>query len=201
MPVISAKKTYERLKSSGLAVTFKSIEKETHQYSKYDVFPIIDTWLCSDGLSTDFLLHKSDSLIIEKYAKANELVNKISDIPYGGGYPEKISACYKDATGSNISDANTWFTLGLKLFADGYNDEAYNSFSRATDCTFAAHFAALVWMGHLKDLKNQRKEAVKLYKKALKTYPGFPVQHDNWNIVIDKKWIEDRIKVPFRGTN
>ena len=199
MPMISAKKTYERLKNSGLTVTYRSIEKETHQYAKYDVFAIIDTWLCNDGLSTDFLLHKSDSLIIEKYAKANELVNEISDIPYGGGYPEKILTCYQKATESNITDANTWFTLGLKLFADGYNDEAYNSFSKATDSTFAAYFASLVWMGHLKDLENQRKEAVTLYQKALKAYPGFPVQHDNWNIVIDKTWIEERIKVPFKG--
>ena len=131
--------------------------------------------------------------------QANELVNEISDIPYGGGYPEKILTCYQKATESNITDANTWFTLGLKLFADGYNDESYNSFSKATDSTFAAYFASLVWMGHLKDLENQRKEAVTLYQKALKAYPGFPVQHDNWNIVIDKTWIEERIKVPFKG--
>jgi tetratricopeptide (TPR) repeat protein len=92
-----------------------------------------------------------------------------------------------------------WYTLGLKLYADSYNDEAYNSFSKAADSTFVIRFASLVWMGHLNDLKNNRKEAIALYRKALDAYPGFPVQHDNWKIVIDQKWIEERIKIPFKG--
>lgn len=199
MPMILAEKTYERSKNSGLTITFRTIEKETHQYTKYDVFAIMDSWLYNEGQSTDFILNKSDSLIIEKYEKANELINEISDIPYGGGYPEQILTCYQKATENNLTEANTWYILGLKLFADSYNDEAYNSFSKAADSTFAGYFASLVWMGHLKDLENQRKEAVALYQKALKAYPGYPVQHDNWNIVIDKTWVEERLKVPFKG--
>jgi predicted esterase len=199
MPFISAKGTYEKLKNSGLTVSFKSIEKETHQYEKYDVFAIIDAWLCNDRQSADFSLNKFDSLMIEKYAKAHELAGEISTIPYGGGYPEKILACYKNAVNRNLTDANTWFSLGIKLFADGYDNEAYNSFSKASDSTFAACFASLVWMGHIKDLQSRRKEAVALYQKALEVYPGFPVQHDNWDIIIDEKWIEERIKTPFKG--
>jgi tetratricopeptide (TPR) repeat protein len=200
MPMISAKKTYESLKNMGLdKVTFRVIEKEGHQYKKYDVFSIIDIWLSSEFRTTSFILQKSDSLIIERYAKANELINAISAIPYGGGYSDKIITCYEKATESKITDPFTWFNLGIKLFADGYIDEAYNSFTNANDTAFAANFAVLVWLGHLEDLKNRRKEAIALYQKALKAYPGFPVTHDNWNIVIDKKWIEERIKSPFKG--
>jgi pimeloyl-ACP methyl ester carboxylesterase len=199
MPLISAKKTYERLKNAGLTVTYKSIEKDNHQYEKYDVFAIIDTWLCSERLSTDFSLNSSDSLIIANYMQANELVKEISDIPYGGGYPAKILACYKKAVERKNTSANTWFALGLKLFADDFNNEAYYSFSKSADSTFAAYFASLVWMGHIKDIERQRKEAIVLYEKALKAYPGFPVQHDNWNLIIDEKWIEERIKNPFKG--
>ena len=199
MPMTSAKKVYEKLKNNELPVTFRSIDNEVHQYKKYDIFPIIDTWLNSNFQSTSFILQKSDSVIIEKYARINELINEISAIPYGGGYSEEIIKCYQKAVENKILDANTWFTLGLKLFADGHNDEAYNSFSNATDSTFALSFASLVWMGHLKDLMNQRSEAVALYQKALNVYPGFPIQHDNWKIVIDKVWIEEKIKVPFKG--
>jgi pimeloyl-ACP methyl ester carboxylesterase len=85
MPLISARKTYERLKNDGLFVTFRSIEKENHQYEKYDVFAIIDTWLSSDCLSTEFSINKNDSLIIEKYRKDRALVDELSKIPYGGG--------------------------------------------------------------------------------------------------------------------
>ncbi len=56
-------------------------------------------------------------------------------------------------------------------------------------------------MGHIKDIQNQRKDAIILYRKALNIYPGFAVRHDNWNIIIDKTWIEERIKAPFRGIN
>jgi predicted esterase len=199
MPMTSAKKIYERIKKHGFAVSFRSIENEVHQYKKYDLFPIMDTWLSSKFLSTDFILQNSDSLIIERYIKANELSDEISAIPFGGGYPERIIKCFQKAIESEISDAGTWFRLGLKLFADNFKDEAYNSFSKATDITFALNFASLVWMGHLKDLNNQRNEAVVLYHNALDVYPGFPVRHDNWKIVIDKTWIEERLIVPFKG--
>ena len=57
----------------------------------------------------------------------------------------------------------------------------------------------MVWMGHLNDLQNNRTQAVEWYKKAMDTYPGFPAQHDNWNMKIDQNWIEERLKTPFRG--
>ncbi len=199
MPMTSAKKVYEQLKNNELPVTFRYIENEDHQYKKYDFVPIIDTWLNSKFQSTSFILQKSDSVIIEKYSRMNELNNEISAIPNGGGYSERIIKCYQKAVENKMLDADSWFTLGLKLFADGFNDEAYYSFSKAEDSTFVLYFATLVWMGHLKDLKKNRKEAIELYQKAFNAYPGFPVQHDNWNIVIDKTWIEERIKVPFRG--
>jgi predicted esterase len=199
MPMTSAKKVYDKLKNNELQITFRYIENEVHQYKKYDLFPILDAWLNSKFESTSFTLQKSDSVIIEKYARANELINEISAIPFGSGYSQKIIKCYQKAVESKTLEADTWYFLGLKLFANGYNEEAYNSFSRAEDSTFALYFASLVWKGHLADLKNNRKEALELYQMALNVYPGFPVHHDNWNIVIDKMWIEERIKVPFKG--
>ncbi len=200
MPMVSAKNTYERLKNKGFGnVTFRIIEKEVHQYDKYDVFPIIDTWLDNKGQTSDFKLQKSDSLTIAKYAKAKELTNEISAIPFVGSYPEKIITCYRKAVESKMTDASTWFTLGIKLFTNGYNDQAYKSFSNATDSSFAICFASYVWMGHIKDIQNQRKEAIIFYQKALTLYPGFPMQHDQWNLIIDKTWIEERMKTPFLG--
>jgi predicted esterase len=201
MPMTSAKKLYQRLKNRGLDVSFSSIAKEVHQYKKYDVFPIIDTWLSSNFQSTDFILQKSDSMIIERYRAMYELTDEISAIPYGGGYPEKIIKSFEKAIERNLSDASIWFTLGLKLFADNYHNEAFTSFSKATDSTFFGSFGSLVWMGHIKDLNNKRNDAVAYYQKALDVYPGFPIQHDNWKMVIDKAWIEERIKFPFTGVD
>jgi hypothetical protein len=57
----------------------------------------------------------------------------------------------------------------------------------------------MVWIGHINDLRNNREEAMSWYQKALETYPGFPIQHDQWGITIDKRWIEERLKAPFKG--
>lgn len=54
-------------------------------------------------------------------------------------------------------------------------------------------------MGHIKDLKQQRREALEDYQQALGQFPGFPVQHDHWNIIIDKDCIKQRIEEPFKG--
>ncbi|MEX0894547.1 MAG: alpha/beta hydrolase [Balneolaceae bacterium] len=200
MPRKSAKNTYERLLTLGFdKAKFKTIDNEVHQYKKYDLFPIIDTWLTSKFQSTEFTLQKSDSLMIRKYAEASELVNEINAFPYKGGTPEKIISIYNKASEKDLNDARSWFTLGLKLFANDFNPEAYSSFVKASDSTFAAYFAPLVWRGHLKDLQNQRTEAVSLYKQALNAYPGFPMQHAQWDMIIDKNWIKARIKVPFQG--
>lgn len=56
----------------------------------------------------------------------------------------------------------------------------------------------MTWLGHVLDLRNQRDRAIQWYNKALAQYPGFPVQHDQWGIIIDKKWLEERLKTPFK---
>jgi len=203
MPMIAGKRTYDRLKDTGYdKVTFRTIEKEVHSYKKYDVFSIINTWLSTNFRSTDFVLDKTDSLFIEKYARANDLMNEISAIPFGGGFPEKIIGCYRKAIEGTPLESTGWFSMGLKLFTDGFMDEAFNSFDASiNDTTFTVMFASYVWMGHIKDIQNQRKKALEYYHKAMQIYPGFPVQHDNWNIKIDKAWIEERIKTPFKGIN
>lgn len=131
MPVVQAKRTFERLKNKGSdKVTFRLIEKEVHQYKKYDVFAIIDTWLASQFRSTRFSLQKSDSIIIEKYARANEIIEEIQSLSNEDGNPAK-----------------------------------------ALDC----------------------------YQKALDAYPGFPLQYSQWDMLIDKNWIEEKIHIPFKG--
>ena len=200
MPMKSSKQTYDRLLARGFEkATFHVIEDDVHQYTRYDLFPVIDKWLTSEFQSTDFILQKSDSLIMQKYAEIQELVSEIRAIPFEGGTSVEALAVYEKATERNFNEADNWFTLGVKLFANSLNQEAFNSFVNASDSTLGIYFASLVWRGHLKDLEGQRAEAVNLYQQALHVYPGFPIQHGHWNLIIDKNWIEERIKVPFQG--
>src|ERR1017187_4545321 len=58
-------------------------------------------------------------------------------------------------------------------------------------------FFALVWEGHLLDLLGRRTDAVAAYQEAQKA-PGTPsMRHDQYGLVIDKKWVEERLKTPF----
>jgi len=200
MPMVSAKKTYDQLLDNGFKKgTFRIIKDEVHQYKKYDVYAIIDAWLGSGFKTTDFTLDATDSLSIERYQKSKELVNEISTLSWDGNQPIKSKMCYQKALESKYMDNSKWFELGIKLFANNHSDESFDSFKHSLDSAFIINFASLTWMGHLKDLQNQRKEALEYYQKALEQYPGFPVQHDNWNILLNKSWIEERIRKPFNG--
>jgi predicted esterase len=199
MPEASAQNVYERLKATGADITLKVIEDDVHQYRKYDLFPIIVTWLTTNFSSVDYELNQADSILIDKYTRLNDLITEISAVPFGGGFPDKILDCYHKAPEAGLTDPVIWFFLGIKLFTDDFPDEAFNSFNKVIENPSALDFAAYVWMGHIKDLNNSRNDAVEMYQKALDVYPGFPMNLSNWNMLIDKSWIEERIQVPFKG--
>ena len=200
MPMVLAKRTYDYLLKNGYQkATFRVIKDEVHQYKKYDVFAIICAWLDSSAETTEFVLDQQDKKYIAKRARLNETSDLIHSLSYEGGEQKKAIECFHRAKEDNLNEADLWFTLGIKLFANASRKEALYSFSQATDPNFIVHFASMVWIGHINDLFDNREVALEWYKKALEEFPGFPVQHDNWGIIIDKKWIEERLKTPFTG--
>lgn len=202
MPLKIAEQNFKQLTEYGFKKgTFRIINDEVHQYKKYDVYAIIDHWLTSKFKSTQFKLNSKDSLSIEEYNQSKEVINQIAALSYGGQQPKESILIYQKALTNEYMEDRNWFELGIKLVANNHLDEAYQAFNRSSDPSFIANFASLTWMGHLEDLKGNREEAIKYYKKALQQYPGFPVQHDNWNIHIDKSWIEKRLITPFVGIN
>ncbi|MFC1614804.1 hypothetical protein ACFL5K_05855 [Gemmatimonadota bacterium] len=200
MPLVLARRTYEDLLKSGYQkASFRVIEGEVHQYVKYDVFAIIDTWLDTNGETTDFVLGEADEAIIGKYALVDEVKNSISALSWEGGQPDKALECFDKAKETKLQDQMLWYQLGVKLFANNRDGQARYAFTQATDTSFPACFASMVWLGHLNDLLGNRDEALSWYNKGLDHYPGFPVQHDQWGIKIDTKWIEERLTIPFEG--
>jgi hypothetical protein len=56
---------------------------------------------------------------------------------------------------------------------------------------------AIVWQGHLFDLLGRREDALRCYRQALAQGFTGPMRHDQYNMVIDRKWVEERLAMPF----
>ncbi len=108
---------------------------------------------------------------------------------------------FEAARSSGLKDANLWFTLGIKLIAGGYYAEAFAAMNaiRESGPPKEMNFLALTWMGHLQDLMGERQRAIGYYQEALNLDPGGPgMRHDQWGITINRQWVEERLKTPFK---
>ncbi len=106
---------------------------------------------------------------------------------------------YEKAKDLGIDSRGFWFKLGMLLFDSGYYPEAYVAMEKVSRMEIPElyKFAAYTWMGHLKDLMGDREEAIKYYKLALEHDEGTTMRHDQFRMQINRKWIEQRLKIPF----
>jgi hypothetical protein len=197
MPERRAFMTYQNLLDRGFdKTTYKMIPEEVHQYRKYDVFGIIASWISSDFGSTNFTITPAAQELIDKYTVHQELKSEFKKVPFSGS-PEKVLSFYRKAVSEKMTDTDTWFTLGVKLVGNGCMNEAYTSFSKSNVEGTMIQSGSCTWLGHLNDLKGNRMQAQEFYRKALDVYPGFPVQHSQWEMSLSKEWLSDRIEHPF----
>jgi hypothetical protein len=121
---------------------------------------------------------------------------KIGEMPWTGVGEAALEA-YRQACELKIDDAFTWLKLGLLLYDGRYYPEALAAMTRLKGSDPDSGFAGLVWQGHLLDLLGRRAEAAARYQEALKI-PGSPtMQHSQYNLTINKQWVEERLKTPF----
>ncbi|MGM0622281.1 MAG: hypothetical protein ACQETJ_14605 [Bacteroidota bacterium] len=198
MPEKRARQTYQNLLDKGFSkVTYKVIPEEVHQYKKFDVFGITDTWIQSDFTSTEFKITPEDEAMIEKYTQRQQWSEELNSLPYDGNHSGEVLAFYNKVKSTAGILPGDWFTLGVKLFGNGFRKEARQAFSEAAVKGNLTESAALVWLGHLSDLSDDRDKALLFYRRALECYPGFGVQHSQWNMELNREWIEERLEEPF----
>jgi len=108
-------------------------------------------------------------------------------------------AVYRQVKGEGIQNVRLFYWLGMQLFELGRYAESFDCFERVTGLQREGleKFAALGWMGLLKDLQGKRPEALKYYQEALKFDTGKPMRHGQFKIDMDRKWVEARLKKPF----
>jgi tetratricopeptide (TPR) repeat protein len=106
---------------------------------------------------------------------------------------------YEKAKDKDIEERSFWFKLGLLLFDSGYYPEAFEAMKKVAemDTPELYKFTAYTWLGHLKDLMGERKEAIKYYQMALEHDEGDSMQHSQYRMRINRKWVEQRLKTPF----
>jgi len=125
------------------------------------------------------------------------VVGKIQDLPWTGSGHAALQA-YQEARQVKIEDGATRRKLALLLYDGRYYEEALEmEKSVEQDATGDWLFAALVWKGHILDLLGRRTPAIAAYQEALQVPGTHTVRHDQYNLVIDRKWVEDRLKTPF----
>jgi tetratricopeptide (TPR) repeat protein len=169
-----------------------------------------ETKVTERTLDSNVLVFKSKAKLKEaildpeqKLARLDEPLPPISDAAakaLAWGWSERDSpAVYQAVRGDRISNHDIWYRLGTQLYGRELYEASADCFERvvALEKEGLYRFAALGWLGLLRDLRGRRTEAIARYREALKYDTGESMQHDQYHIRIDKNWLEDRLKKPF----
>ena len=128
------------------------------------------------------------------------VIDNISSLPLSGAGAQAL-AVFAEAQKENLTDIFSWLKLGLVLYDGRYYPQSLEAFGRMGTLAKNAAvdgFVALTWKGHLLDLMGRREEAIAAYKEALKIDIGTAFEsYDQYDLVIDRKWAEERLKTPF----
>jgi tetratricopeptide (TPR) repeat protein len=118
------------------------------------------------------------------------------------GSGEDALPLFQATKGVKLADAWSWFKLGMVLYDGRHLREALESFRQAAqiagDDPSGVKFGALVWQGHMLDLLGDRTQALQCYREALARSADFSIRHDQYGITLDRKWVEERIAIPFQ---
>ncbi len=132
--------------------------------------------------------------------QARELSQAVQELPWVGA-GEKALDIFRKAKDADCPDAGSWSKIGLTLYDGRYYQEALEAFEKVQ--TFGESdpsrvSAAITWQGHLFDLLGQRDKAIECYKKALAQPVPPNVRHDQYQIRLNREWVEKRLEEPFR---
>jgi hypothetical protein len=130
---------------------------------------------------------------------AAEIEEAIGDLDWTGTGAAALEFIKNPDTAAVLSP-HIWFKLGLLLFDGGSYPESLEAFKKCLERSTAKSdlFGALVWIGHLNDLLGKRDAALAAYAQALKNDTGLTLQHDQYSLRINRAWVEERLKSPFK---
>jgi hypothetical protein len=131
---------------------------------------------------------------------ANKLIGKIRQLNWYG-HGDKARRLYQKALELKLDRGREWFRLALNLYDAKYYNDALTAFQQCAK--YAAEedpskMGAVVWQGHIMDLLGKRDRALNYYKEALKYAGENSMMHSQYHMIINRQWIEERLKIPFK---
>jgi len=137
----------------------------------------------------------------------------LDNLPWDNAGPEALDV-YQEFIDNNVEYTGKWFVLGIKLVGGGYWQQAFDAFRRCeslhTNPESRQYLCSLIWQGHIYDLWDKRNEALQKYKAVLDVLDLYKdnmlnldiekyllVRHDQWGIVLNYKWVKERLREPF----
>ena len=129
-----------------------------------------------------------------------EISSKAAEVICVGWNTKDSHEVYQRIRDEDIASTRVWYSLGMDLYDREHFAEAFHCFKKVSELGTGvfAGFASLSWMGILKDLMGERKEALVYYKEALKHDTEETFRLPRLRTGIDRQWIEERLKTPFK---
>jgi len=128
-----------------------------------------------------------------------EVAKEVTSLPWlkSGRMAKEV---YEKVLESGLRSVSLWFKLGLTLYDGEFYDEAFEAFKRTQELSSEVIylFVAMVWQGHVLDLLGKRDKALEYYQEAKQMHIGQTIQHDQYGLIINEKWVEERLRSPFQ---
>ncbi len=128
------------------------------------------------------------------------LASKVLELPWAGAGKE-AAALYGPVVKLKVEDPDILFKLGLLLYDGRYYEQALEICRRtaaaAKNTNRPRHFQAVAWQGILLDHLGRRAEAVENYRQALALAGDMRSQHSQYELVIDRAFLEQRLTDPY----
>ena len=114
---------------------------------------------------------------------------------------DQAVALYEQARKLNVKDGDVLLKLWMSLYEGRHYEEALDACRDAAGlykCNDnVRYFIATYWQGILLDVLGRREEALERYREALPLAGDLKIQHSQHQLLIDRAWVERRLKEPF----
>jgi tetratricopeptide (TPR) repeat protein len=128
-----------------------------------------------------------------------EISEEAADLLALGWSMEDSPEIYEKIKEDNIRNSNMLYRVGMGLYEFEDYSEAFDCFQKIVNLETDADtkFASFCWLGLLKDIMGERREALGYYRQALGKFTGETMSHSWLRIHMNKEWVEERLKSPF----